>query len=66
MTLAQWLKGIGSNAYSPIVTGPGVGIHDTSHIEHTRTYLWDLSDYYVSSVQAGVIWLLPIPPKLSK
>lgn len=66
MTLAQWLKGIGSNAYAPIVTGPGVGIHDTPHIAYTRTYLWDLSDYYVSSVQAGVIWLLPRTGQTSK
>ena len=35
------------------------GVHDTRAIEHVRTYLWDLEDYRVASVQAGVIWLVP-------
>ncbi len=57
-TLEQWLKNTG--AYKPItVHAPAIGIHDVRSIDHFRTYLWDLSDYYVSSVSGGVIWLVP-------
>ncbi len=57
-TLEQWLKNPG--AYQPITThAPAIGIHDVRSIEHVRTYLWDLSDYHVSSVSGGVIWLVP-------
>lgn len=56
--LSEWLKG--SSAYLPITDhAPRIGIHDTSAIEHVRTYLWDLADYRVDCVQAGVIWLAP-------
>ena len=59
-TLAIWLKNPGADAYTPIMDhAPCIGIHDSRAIEHVRTYLWDLADYRVSSVQAGVIWLLP-------
>lgn len=58
-TLEKWFKALGAGV-SPIMThAPCVGIHDTRAIEKVRTYLWDLCDYYVSSVAAGVIWLLP-------
>jgi hypothetical protein len=56
-TLNEWLKGADT---VPIIDhAPCIGIHDSRSIEHVRTYLWDLADYRVSSVQAGVIWLLP-------
>ena len=59
-TLDQWLKQPGADQYRPITShSPSIGIHDVRAIEHVRTYLWDLADYYVSSVQAGVIWLMP-------
>ena len=59
-TLDQWLKMPGADKYNPIrVHHPMIGVHDVSAIDHIRTYLWDLSDYYVTSVQAGVIWLQP-------
>ena len=60
MNLAQWLKNPGAREYTPILQhAPTVGIHDSRAIEHVRWELWDLEDYHVSSVQAGVIWLLP-------
>lgn len=60
MTLEQWLKNPGADKLRPIIDhAPSIGIHDTRAIEHVRTYLWDLSDYRVSSVQAGVVWLTP-------
>lgn len=64
--LADWLKNPGANAHTPIMEfAPRVGIHDSRAIEHIRTYLWDLADYRVESVQAGVIWLAP-KPEVSK
>jgi len=60
MRLEQWLKNPGADQHEPILDhAPSIGIHDTRAIEHVRTYLWDLDDYHVSSVQAGVIWLVP-------
>jgi hypothetical protein len=59
-TLDQWLKQPGADAHKPIRhLADRVGIHDSRAIEHVRTYLWDLSDYRVDCVQAGVIWLVP-------
>ena len=59
-TLAQWLKQPGTDQHEAIRNVPGrVGIHDSRAIEHVRTYLWDLADYRVEAVQAGVIWLMP-------
>jgi hypothetical protein len=60
MTLKQWLKNPGASDYTPILShAPSVGIHDTRAIDQVRTYLWGLSDYWVSSVTGGVIWLMP-------
>ncbi len=60
MKLDQWLKNPGADKYAPIIKANGcVGIHDVGPIEQVRTYLWDLSDYFVSSVSGGVIWLVP-------
>ncbi len=60
MTLDKWLKQPGADKYEPFRANAGyVGIADVPAIGHVRTYLWDLSDYRVSSVQAGVIWLVP-------
>mgnify|MGYP001606331381 CR=1 FL=1 len=60
MKLAQWLKQPGPDRYQPITAhSPSVGIHDVRAIEHSRTYLWGLDDYFVSSVSGGVIWLVP-------
>ena len=57
-TLEQWLKSTDANV--PITEhAPRVGIHDSRAIEHVRAYLWDLADYRVDVVQAGVIWLVP-------
>lgn len=59
-TLARWLRNPGADQYQPITAhAPRIGIHDVPAIAHVRTYLWDLADYYVQSVQAGVIWLAP-------
>ena len=59
-TLANWLTFPGADKYAPIMAhDPLVGIHDVWAIDHVRTYLWDLSDYVVTAVQAGVIWLAP-------
>ena len=59
-TLSCWLRNLGANSYRPIMDhAPRVGIHDIDAIRHVRTYLWDLSDYHVECVQAGVIWLAP-------
>ena len=59
-TLSQWLKQPGADAHKAITDVAGrVGIHDSRAIEHVRTYLWDLADYRVEAVQAGVVWLMP-------
>ena len=59
-TLAKWFGNPGARDYTPITDhAPRIGIHDSKAIEHVRTYLWDLADYRVDTVQAGVIWLAP-------
>jgi hypothetical protein len=58
-TLEQWINGW-QPKYRPIVRETGaIGIHDTPDIDHGRTWLFGLSDYVVSSVSGGVIWLVP-------
>ena len=58
-TLAEWLKNPGASEHTPITTVAGrVGIHDSRAIERERWELWNLSDYRVDTVQAGVIWLV--------
>lgn len=62
MTLKQWLLQTGANKYFPLRShAPSVGIHDTAALDANgvRSQLWGLSDYRVSTVQAGVIWLAP-------
>ncbi len=60
ITLEQWLRFPGPSKYRPILDhAPAVGIHDVRAIDQDRTWLWALSDYHVSSVVAGVIWLTP-------
>jgi hypothetical protein len=59
MTLEQW-----RNSYETHSTGrfhpKGAYVRpDSSDIEHGRTWLWALSDYLVSSVTGGSIWLVP-------
>ena len=59
-TLDSWLKMPGADQYRAITAhAPRIGIHDVPAMWPVRTYLWDLSDYRVESVQAGVIWLSP-------
>lgn len=55
--LEDWLRNPGTLV--PVVKGQSIGIHDVRSIEHFRTYLWDLADYRVECVQAGMIWLAP-------
>lgn len=63
-TLKQWLRQPGADQHSPITShSPSIGIHDVRAIDQVRTYLWDLADYYVQSVQGGVIWLGPRIPR---
>jgi len=58
-SLAEWLKQPGADQLAPIRThSPVVGIHDTLAIAPMRTGLWNLEDYRVESVRAGVIWLV--------
>ena len=58
-TLAEWLRSPGASEHMPITTVAGrVGIHDSRAIERERWELWNLSDYRVDTVQAGVIWLV--------
>lgn len=56
MALATWLEG-------QTITGQRHGgayvVPDVRAIEHARTLLWNLSDYVVTSVQGGSIWLMP-------
>ena len=55
-TFDEWLTGADTvpiRDHAPV----RIGIHDTRAIEHVRTWLWDLADYRVDTVQAGVIWL---------
>jgi hypothetical protein len=60
ITLAEWLKWPGPSTYAPILAHPpSVGIHDVRAIDADRTWLWALSDYRVTSVSGGVIWLMP-------
>lgn len=60
LTLEQWLRQPGPDKMQEIVAHtPAIGIHDGGAIAHQRTELWNLSDYYVSTVTGGVIWLCP-------
>lgn len=60
ITLAEWLKWPGPSKHTPVIDHPpSIGIHDTRDIDQDRTWLFALSDYPVSSVSGGVIWLLP-------
>ena len=67
-TLAQWLRNPGADTYATdyATNPPRVAIHDSRAIEHIRTYLWDLADYRVECVQAGVIWLAPRDLRVQK
>jgi hypothetical protein len=58
-TLAEWVNGW-QPRYRPIVRETGaIGIHDTADIDRSRVWLFSLSDYVVSSITGGVIWLVP-------
>jgi hypothetical protein len=60
VTLNHWLNWPGPDRYRPIMDhAPAIGIHDVPAIAHDRTWLWALTDYRVSSVSGGVIWLIP-------
>jgi hypothetical protein len=56
MTLAQWARGNGATVHTH---GNAVWVVDDRRIEHARTQLWDLTDYVVSSVSGGSVWLVP-------
>ena len=58
MTLNQWES---KHPHAWIIDkGDGyIGVHDTSAIQEFRWELWHLDDWFVSAVQAGVIWLWP-------
>lgn len=58
MTLAEWSKSAGVTPIIPKQFNSRV-IPDTKQIADVRTWLWDLSDYVVSSVSGGSIWLMP-------
>jgi len=59
-TLSEWHKSAGPKAERLIESHlPSIGVHDTRNIDHVRTFLWALSDYHVSTVSGGVIWLVP-------
>jgi hypothetical protein len=58
-TLQEWLGLPGASEHTPITTVAGrVGIHDSRAIESERWDLWNLADYRVDCVQAGVVWLV--------
>lgn len=59
MTLQKWANGIGMHGVTVGEKGDARYIVDTREIEHSRTWLWDLEDYIVSSVSGGTIWLIP-------
>jgi hypothetical protein len=75
MTLAQWnasaqgqgntrgaVPFIPTDAHTGRASGPATGAYvvpDCDAIRQIRTYLWNLSDYRVSSVTGGSIWLIP-------
>ncbi len=58
-TLMQWLAGIGMRGMIPTYVGLAVVIPDSQAIAHSRTWLWDLADYRVTSATGGSIWLMP-------
>lgn len=58
MTLRQWCVSAGVTPIIPKHFNSRV-IPDTNQIAPMRTRLWDLSDYLVSSVTGGSIWLVP-------
>lgn len=59
ITLAQWLKNTRAVPVSDSRHLPAIGIRDDRTIDHDRTWLWALSDYRVTSVSGGTIWLMP-------
>jgi hypothetical protein len=56
MTLDEWVK---LSPIKPIQRGEAIVVPDSSLINDIRPQLWNLSDYFVSSVQGGAIWLIP-------
>lgn len=63
MTLSHWLKGTEAYNFDPwsatrIIRG-AVYVPDCRAIESSRTWLWSLDDYLVSSVSGGSIVLIP-------
>ena len=63
MTLQQWANGIGMRGLKlNQSTGQSRFVLDSQEIAHSRTWLWDLEDYRVTSVSSGVIWLMPKTP----
>lgn len=57
MTLAQFLESWPENPISDSRHAPAIGIAD--RIDSRRPQLWALSDYRVTSVSGGTIWLMP-------
>lgn len=62
MTLQEWADGIGMHGITVHSKGDARWIPDSGRdvfIEHARTQLFNLEDYFVSSISSGTIWLLP-------
>lgn len=60
MTLKEWEARYGERAI-PHVHTTACYVPDTIRSFGVRARLWSLSDYRVTSVTGGAIWLLPKP-----
>lgn len=58
MTLTEWAKKP-EVKHKLVYAGLEMGVHDVNSIQPIRYELWNLTDYFVSAVQAGMIWLVP-------
>lgn len=57
MKLSEWLRQ--TNAIRHFGDNGATGVSDTPQIGVWRVDLWHLSDYVVTSVSGGVVWLAP-------